>query len=111
IEFAIGCGAKGLVQRVQNGLLADVERFIALALLLKANHDVILRAGIQDRVADGLDGAVRDAGRSEAFANLIDGSGAGEANVNQRATAEIDAVLDAAILQNRGPAKDEQDDR
>ena len=43
---SIGGRAEGFVQRVKNGLLAGVERFIALTFLFQANHHIVLRAGV-----------------------------------------------------------------
>ena len=45
IRLARCVAAEGLVENVQDLLLAGVERLIALALLLETDHDVVLRAG------------------------------------------------------------------
>ena len=59
--FAGSVGPKSLVQYVENCILAGVERLIARALLLEADHHVALRCRVPD-IADGLNGAVGETG-------------------------------------------------
>src|SRR5579863_8919936 len=84
INFSGGVrGAESFVEHVEDRLLVGVERGFVLALAREADDYVILRAGIQHSVADGLDGAIGEAGGGEAFADLIDGGRTSEANINQ----------------------------
>src|ERR1700677_3426020 len=111
IEFAVRGRAKSLVQRVQNRLLPSVQRLVSLAFFIQTNHDIVLRSGTQHRVANRLNRAVRQSGCGQSFANLVNRRRAGESHIHQRAAAEVDSVLDAAVLQDGGPAGDEQNCR
>ena len=109
VEIRLACfrAAEGLVQDVHDLLLAGVQGFVALAFLLEADHESFLRAGIGN-VADLLNGAIRQAGIGEAFANLVDRRRAGEADVDQSAAAEVDAVIQRPVIAGDGDPADGQ---
>src|SRR5580698_4913176 len=99
-----------LVQHVQNRLPVGVQVLVRQPLALEADHHVVLRSA-HNAVADRLNGAVRQTRRRKTLANLIEGRRAREANINQSAALKIDAVLQAALLDNRGPTQHQQNQR
>ncbi len=107
IELAVRRRAEGLMQHVQNRLLPGIQRFVALALLLEADHDVVLRAGVQDRVADGLNGAVGQPSRRPIPCES--GRPArGPANRTYTSVPPRKSIpyRNASVLKDRGPAGD-----
>ena len=97
------------MQNIQDGLLARIERILVLSPAFETDYDVVLSAVIQNCIADRLNRTVSQTRSRQALANLIDGRWTSEAHINQRATAEINAVAQAIVLENRGPSHDQQD--
>src|SRR5262249_9538493 len=98
--------AKHGMERLDDGLLAGIERLAPLAALLEPNHQLV-RVGIGE-VGDALNDAVSQALPGQALADLVDRWRLGESHVHERAAFKVDPVAQATLARPGDAADHEQ---